>query len=69
MTSEEIQALLAERERLSVENAALRGQVAQLTGQLRKRAEPAQIERHVLERCPQRLRRAGPAVRQTPRSG
>jgi transposase len=34
MTSEEIQALLAERERLSVENAALRGQVAELTGQL-----------------------------------
>jgi transposase len=34
MTSEEIQALLTERERLSVENAALRGQVEQLTGQL-----------------------------------
>jgi len=34
MTSEEIQALLTERERLSVENAALRGQVEQLTVQL-----------------------------------
>jgi hypothetical protein len=34
MTSEEIQALLTERERLSVENAALRGQVEELTGQL-----------------------------------
>ena len=34
MTTEEIQALLAEQERLSGENAALRGQVAQLTGQL-----------------------------------
>jgi transposase len=96
MTSEEIQALLAEQERLSVENAALRGQVVELAGQLqtalvriaeleqrkpdppafvkpnrlstvpkgprkkraaehntsRKRAEPTQIERHVLERCP-----------------
>ena len=34
MTSEEIQALLTEQERLSGENAALRGQVAQLTDQL-----------------------------------
>ena len=34
MTSGEIQALLTERERLSVENVALRGQVEQLTGQL-----------------------------------
>lgn len=34
MTSEEIQALLTEQERLNGENAALRGQVAQLTEQL-----------------------------------
>ena len=34
MTSEEIQALLTEQARLSGENAALRDQVAQLTGQL-----------------------------------
>jgi hypothetical protein len=34
MTSEEIQALLTEQARLSGENAALREQVAQLTGQL-----------------------------------
>jgi transposase len=34
MTSEEIQALFTEQERLSIENAALRGQVEQLTGQL-----------------------------------
>ena len=34
MTSEAIQALLTEKERLSCENAALRGQVAELTGQL-----------------------------------
>lgn len=36
MTSEEIQVLLTEQERLNGENAALRGQVEQLTGQLQK---------------------------------
>jgi hypothetical protein len=34
MISEDMQALLTEKERLSWENAALRGQVAELTGQL-----------------------------------
>jgi len=50
MISEEIQALLTEQERLCGENAALRGQVAQLTGQLQLAlARIAELEQRKLE--------------------
>jgi transposase len=50
MTFEEIQALLTEKERLSGENAVLRGQVEQLTGQLQTAlARIAELEQHKAE--------------------